>query len=208
MRTGLLDDVVRSRILLVAPMVLSRRSQVLHQVLTRWFSTKVYSGFGGLCLKQPQPFLTSEATSLNRIHCQPIAATHRLTGRHTHRPLPCGASCSPDMRAMLLPVTRDTGRLLPSFRPSHLSPSATEVCRAPLLPCYVAQRGPGCVRPLLNAGPICPVRPCSPSPKASRTSRAMLCISRSVPGTAPDDPMARGSRPSTQRRFSSPRIGG
>lgn len=207
MRTGPLDDVVRFGILPTAPMVLSGRFQVLHQVLSRWFSTKVSSGFGGLCLKQPHPFLTGEATSMNRIHCTPLAATHRLTGRHTDRPLLCGASCSPPTLAMLLPVTRDPGRTLPSSKPSPLSPDTDEVGPAHLLPCNLAQRGPRCMRPWLSSCLVCPVRPCSPSPNASSTPRAPYG-SRPVPDTAPDDPMARGSRPSTKRRFSSPRIGG
>lgn len=208
MRTGRLDEVVRSGVLLVAPMVLPRRFQVLLQVLSRWLSTKVNSGFGGLCLKQPHPFLIHEAAPMTRIHCLSSTAPHRLTGRHTDRPLLCGASCSPDMRAMLLPVTRDPGRPLPSFRPSLLSPNTAEGCPARLLPCYLAQRCSRCMRPPLNAGPICHVRPCSPSPNASSTSRAMLCMSRPLPDMAPDDPMARGSRSSTKRCFSSPRIGG
>jgi hypothetical protein len=207
-RTGPLDDVVRFGILPPAPMVLSRRFEVLHQVLSRWFSTKVSSGFGGLCLKQPHPFLNCEATPMIRIHCLSITAPHHLTGRHNDRPLLCDASCSTDMRAMLLPVTCDPGRPLPSFQPSSLSPDTAEVGPLRLRPCYLAQRSSRCMRPWLSSCLICPVRPCSPSPNASSTSRAMLCMSRPVPDTAPDDPMARGSRPSTKRRFSSPRIGG
>ncbi len=208
MRTGPHDEVVRFGILPTAPMVLSGRFQVLHQVLSRWFSTKVSSGFGGLCLKQPHPFLTGEATPMNRIHCLQIAATHRLTGRHTDRPLLCGVSCLSDTRAILWPVTRDPGRPLPSFQPSLLPPDTAEAGPSRLLPCYLAKRCPRCMRPWLSSCLVCPVRPCSPSPNASSTSRAMLCMSRLVPKSAPDHPKARGSRPATKRRFISPRIGG